>query len=157
MSFSITSPAFGHKQTIPGEHTCDNADTSPQLILENLPAKAVSVTIIMDDPDAPPGTWIHWTLYNWPTTTTILNAGLAKDETLENGAKQGAVWGVDRFTRVGYWGPCPPPGKPHRYSFRAYALDTMLTVAAKPDKTALLTAMKGHILAQTELIGMYGR
>ena len=113
--------------------------------------------MIMDDPDAPVGTWVHWVLYDIPAESNRLDEGIPKKEKLPNGAKHGASWGVDTFERVGYWGPCPPPGKPHRYFFKLYALDRKLGLTPKITVSELVRAMEGHILAHAEFIGLYER
>jgi hypothetical protein len=107
----------------------------------------------MDDPDAPVGTWVHWVLYDLPADAKELSEGVAKQEQLSNGARQGR----NDFGKIGYGGPCPPPGKPHRYFFKLYALDAKLNLKAGATKAEVERAMKGHILAQGELIGKYGR
>jgi hypothetical protein len=113
--------------------------------------------MIMDDPDAPPGTWVHWILFNIPGDSHALNRGVEKQEGLGNGALHGLVWGVNDFSRVGYYGPCPPPGKPHRYFFKLYALDAVLKLSAKATKAQVEQAMRGHVLGETSLVGLYGR
>jgi Raf kinase inhibitor-like YbhB/YbcL family protein len=100
---------------------------------------------------------VHWVIYDLPADAKGLEEGLAKKETLPNGAKQGACWGVETFSKVGYSGPCPPPGKPHRYFFRVYALDGKLGLKPKASKFELMEAMKGRILGQAELMGLYQR
>jgi Raf kinase inhibitor-like YbhB/YbcL family protein len=107
----------------------------------------------MDDPDAPAGTWVHWVLYNLPAKTRELSEGVEKQEQLATGALQGR----NDFRKIGYGGPCPPPGKPHRYYFKLYALDTKLNLKAGATKADIERAMKGHILDETELMGRYGR
>jgi Raf kinase inhibitor-like YbhB/YbcL family protein len=107
----------------------------------------------MDDPDAPVGTWVHWVLYNLPANTRELPEGVDKQEQLASGAIQGR----NDFRRIGYGGPCPPPGTPHRYYFKLYALDTKLTLKTGATKAELERAMKSHILGETELMGRYGR
>lgn len=153
----ITSPAFKPKEFIPKKHSCEGDDVSPPLAWAGLPKGTTSLALIMDDPDAPPGTWVHWVLYDLPGELAGLAEGLPKIESLPNGARHGACWGVASFDRVGYFGPCPPPGKPHRYFFKLYALDKKLGLPAKADKGAVLKAMKGHVLGQAELVGMYKR
>ncbi|MBI4224175.1 MAG: YbhB/YbcL family Raf kinase inhibitor-like protein, partial [Deltaproteobacteria bacterium] len=118
---------------------------------------AKSFALIMDDPDAPPGTWVHWIIYDLPAKTASLPEGVAKTAEGPNGSKQGLVWGVESFSRVGYYGPCPPPGKPHRYYFKLYALDAPLNLPAKATKPQVEAKMKGHILGQAALMGTYGR
>jgi len=153
MALKIESPTFKQEATIPSHYTCEGKDISPALSWSGAPTGVKSWALIMDDPDAPMGTWIHWVLYNLPANTTNLAEGVATQETLPNGAKQG----ITDFRRVGYGGPCPPPGKPHRYFFKLYALDTMLNLPPKATKQQLLDAMKGHILGETQLMGKYQR
>ena len=157
MAFTLTSPAFQNESAIPKKFTCDGEDISPALQWKDAPQGTKSFALIMDDPDAPPGTWIHWLIYDLPAATTFLPEGVAKTEQGPNGSKQGLVWGVDSFSRVGYFGPCPPPGKPHRYYFKLYALDSLLQLPAKTAKPQLEAKMKGHILSQATLMGKYGR
>ena len=155
--FSLTSTAFKQGSPIPQIHTCDGKDLSPRLTWSGAPAKTKSFALIMDDPDAPVGLWVHWVLYDIPANLSGLDEGLPKTERVLDSAKHGASWGVDTFSRAGYGGPCPPPGKPHRYSFKLYALDAVLGLPPRETKAALLRAMKGHILAQAELMGTYQR
>ena len=100
---------------------------------------------------------MHWVLYDIPAESAGLGEAVARKETLADGSKHGLCWGVNQFTNVGYYGPCPPPGKPHHYSFRLYALDAKLGLGPKATKPELLKAMQGHILAQAELKGLYQR
>jgi Raf kinase inhibitor-like YbhB/YbcL family protein len=153
----LTSPAFDDGARIPTRYTCDGEDVSPPLRWSDVPDGTRGFVIIMDDPDAPPGTWVHWVLYDLPADVDHLDEGVPKREKLEGGAKQGACWGVSSFSRVGYFGPCPPPGKPHRYSFRLYAVDTVLDLPPDQDKDHVEKAMKNHVLAEAELAGLYGR
>jgi Raf kinase inhibitor-like YbhB/YbcL family protein len=111
----------------------------------------------MEDPDAPGGTWVHWVIYDVPATAGALPEGVAAEETLPDGSMQGSSWGVDEFERVGYGGPCPPPGKPHRYVFTAYALARTAGLAPRATKDELLQAIKGKVLAKAQLVGVYGR
>jgi hypothetical protein len=153
----LVSSAFDADGRIPTDHTCDGEDVSPPLKWDGVPEGVESFALIMDDPDAPPGTWVHWVLYGLPADARSLEAHLPKTEILETGATQGACWGVSSYSRVGYYGPCPPPGGPHRYFFRLFALDTTLDLPAGQTKDELLRAMEGHVLARAELIGRYGR
>jgi Raf kinase inhibitor-like YbhB/YbcL family protein len=107
----------------------------------------------VDDPDAPVGTWVHWVIYDLPAGTTGLPQGVARDETLANGARQGR----NDFKKIGYGGPCPPAGKPHRYFFKLYALNQKLGLASGATKQDVERAMQKHIVAQAELMGLYGR
>jgi Raf kinase inhibitor-like YbhB/YbcL family protein len=154
---TLSSPSFSDRGAIPKRHTADGEDCSPELVWSGLPKDAKALALIMDDPDAPGGTWVHWVLYDLPPSAGKLSAALPKNESLANGAHQGACWGVDRFERVGYHGPCPPPGKPHRYVFRLYALSAALGLGPRATKDRALKAMEGKVLAQAELVGMYGR
>lgn len=153
----LTSEDFKTGQSIPRKLTCEGEDSSPQLAWTDVPPKTQSFALIMDDPDAPAGTWVHWVLYDIPGGGRSLAAGIAEKDVLPDGTKHGASWGVDSFERAGYGGPCPPPGKPHRYFFKLYALSKMLNLPPKADVFKLAQAMKGHILGQAELIGLYKR
>jgi hypothetical protein len=153
MSLQMTSPAFSAGEAIPKKSTCEGPDVSPKLTWTDSPAKSQSFALIMDDPDAPVGTWVHWVLYDLPADTKELSEDVAKQEQLSNGARQGR----NDFGKIGYGGPCPPPGKPHRYFFKLYALDGKLSLKAGATKAEVERAMKGHILAQAELIGRYSR
>jgi len=149
----ISSASFSAGEMIPKEFTCDGPDASPKLNWTEPPAKTQSFALIMDDPDAPAGTWVHWVLFNLPADTRELAEGVAKQEQLANGARQGR----NDFGKIGYGGPCPPPGNPHRYFFKLYALNAKLNLKASSAKTDVEGAMKGHILAHAETIGKYGR
>lgn len=153
MTFEIRSTAFTAGGTIPKKYTCDGPDISPSLSWTEPPTGTKSLALIMDDPDAPVGTWVHWVLYNLPPTTRDLPDGTPTTETLTTGAQQG----TNDFPKVGYAGPCPPQGPAHRYFFKLYALDTELNLAPKATKKQLEAAMAGHILAQAELMGRYRR
>ncbi len=151
----VTSSAFQEGETIPKKYTGDGSDLSPPLRWTGAPAGTKSLAIICDDPDAPAGTWVHWVLFNLPADTRELEEGVPTKETLPNGARQGKnSWGSNN---IGYRGPSPPPGKPHRYFFKVYALDAMLDLAAGADKAQLEKAMKGHVLGQGQMMGKYGR
>lgn len=153
MTIQLTSPAFTAGTPIPVQYTCDGQDLSPPLRWSNVPAEAKSLALIADDPDAPMGTWVHWVLYNLPPGTAELPEGLSTSETLPNGAKQG----MNDFRRLGYGGPCPPRGNPHRYFFKLYALDTELSLKSGATKKDLVRAMEGHTLAEGQLMGTYKR
>lgn len=152
MAFTITSSAFAHGAMIPKEYTCDGKDVSPPLSWSDPPEKTQSFALIMDDPDAPMGTWVHWVIYNIPATARSLPEGIPTNADLPDGSRQGR----NSWRRIGYGGPCPPSGS-HRYFFKLYALDTALTLASGATKEELLQAMEGHILAQAELMGRYAR
>jgi Raf kinase inhibitor-like YbhB/YbcL family protein len=153
MALSISSTAFKDSSTVPKKYTCDGQDVSPPLAWTGVPLKARSLALICDDPDAPMGTWVHWVLWGLPPSTPSLPEGLPKDATLPGNIMQG----MNSGQQVGYQGPCPPPGKAHRYFFKLYALDAELNISGKVNKTILEEAMKGHILAQGQLMGTYGR
>lgn len=152
MTIELTSAAFDAGEGIPAQYTCDGDDISPPLQWQNVPDGAESLALIMDDPDAPRGTWVHWVLYNLPASTRELPENVAPADSEPAGGSQGnSSWG-----RVGYGGPCPPGGT-HRYFFQIYALDSELDLAPGATKEQLLAAMEGHILAQGELMGTYAR
>ena len=154
VTMKITSPAFQAGQAIPPKYTCEGADISPPLQWNGLPDGAKSLALICDDPDAPVGVWVHWVLYDLPVTAKDLPENVPTSETLSFGGKQG----INDFKRIGYGGPCPPPGKPHRYYFRLYALKVpKLEIPA--DATAAYVGF--NVLAQAigrpaELLGMFG-
>ncbi len=153
MNLPITSTAFAEGQPIPQKYTGESEDVSPPLTWTNAPSNTKSFALIADDPDAPMGTWVHWVLYDLPADAKGLPENVAKTPTLAGGAKQG----ITDFRRVGYGGPMPPPGKPHRYLFKLYALDTMLNLKPGATKQDVETAMRGHILAEGQLMGTYQR
>ena len=153
MNIQITSTAFSEGQPIPAKYTCQGSDISPPLKWTNAPANTKSFALIADDPDAPVGTWVHWVLYDLPATATGLAENTPKSAQLPGGARQGN----NDSPGIGYEGPCPPPGKPHRYFFKLYALDTALDLKPGLTKKDLLKAMEGHILAEGQLMGTYQR
>lgn len=152
MALNISSTSFAAGEIIPKQFTCDGEDRSPELHWTDPPATTKSFALIADDPDAPVGTWVHWVLFNLPANARNLPENAPKRDSLENGALQGQ----NDFGRVGYGGPCPPPGKPHRYFFQLYALDSTLNLKSNATKADLERAMKSHVLAQGQLIGRYG-
>jgi Raf kinase inhibitor-like YbhB/YbcL family protein len=153
MSFALTTTSFAKGGEIPKQYTCDGADVSPALNWNDAPAGTQSFALITDDPDAPVGTWTHWIIWNIPAKTVGLPEGVPKVEESGDGTRQG----TNDFKRIGYGGPCPPAGKPHRYFFKLYALDIKLDVKAGASRKELERAMKGHVLSQTELMGKYQR
>lgn len=153
MSFAIKTTAFSEGGSIPKKFTCEGEDVSPAVTWENAPTGTQSFALIADDPDAPVGTWTHWIVWNIPPDATALPEGVPKNENLSDGTRQGE----NDFKRIGYGGPCPPPGKPHRYFFKLYALKAKLDVNAGASRKELERAMQGDVLAQTELMGRYGR
>ena len=145
IEMTLTSPAFAQDEAIPLQFSCDGDDISPELAWAGIPEGAASLALILDDPDAPVGTWDHWLLFDMPPDL--------------EGLPQGGTAGTDgnnSWNRTGYGGPCPPGGT-HRYFFKLYALDTILDLPAGTAKAALEAAMEGHILGQTELMGTYTR
>ena len=155
MEWKITSTAFKDGERIPDRFTCKGPDVSPELTWTTPPAGAKELVLIMDDPDAPIGTWTHWIIYNLPPETTGLPENVAKDTSLPS--QSGARQGVTDFRRTGYGGPCPPPGKPHRYFFKLYALDKKLDLKPGASLGETSSALKGHILAETRLMGTFSR
>lgn len=152
-NISITSEAFRNGDAIPAEYTCDGRGISPPLSWSGIPAGTKSIVLVMDDPDAPRGTFVHWVLFNIPAETKKLPGGVPESKTLPNGSRHG----ITDSGRTGYSVPCPPPGKPHRYYFKVYALDTKLDLPAGATRANVERAMEGHILAKGELMGKYGR
>lgn len=141
----VSSAAFQEGGAIPEEFTCDGADVSPPLRIENAPTGTKSLALTVEDPDAPSGTFVHWVVWNLSSGTRDLPKGQA-----------GGVAGRNDFGRKGYGGPCPPSGQ-HRYFFKAYAVDTMLALSSDSGKKELEKALKGHILAEARLMGIYQR
>jgi Raf kinase inhibitor-like YbhB/YbcL family protein len=153
MRIQVNSTAFAQGQPIPSRHAYDQEDISPDLQWSGVPSTAKSLALICDDPDAPVGTWVHWVIYDLAPSMTGLPEGTPKAMALDNGARQG----MNDYKKVGYGGPCPPPGKPHRYFFKVYALDIKPDLTAGMTKKDLLKAMEGHVLAEGELMGTYQR
>ncbi len=151
-NMELKSQAFTAEHPIPSRHTCDGQDASPPLSWSEPPAGTKSFALVSDDPDAPGGVWVHWVVWNIPASARALAESLSKKESLPDGTKQGTT----DFGRIGYGGPCPPSGT-HRYYFRLHALDTTLVLPASTTKEDLERAMRGHILAQAELMGTYKR
>jgi len=154
MSMTITSSSFANHGEIPIRHTCQGHDTSPELFWENIPENAKSLVLIVDDPDAPDPatpklTWVHWVLYNIPPAAQGLPEGVAEAD-----LPIGTLGGLNDWQRTGYGGPCPPIGK-HRYFHKLYALDIMLPDLKHPTKAILEQEMQGHVIAQSELVGLY--
>lgn len=153
MKLEVTSGAFAAGQSIPRDYTADGTDMSPALHWNGAPAATKSYAVIVDDPDAPRKVWVHWVLYDLPPDLRQLPENIVRERALKNQAKQG----TNDFGKIGYNGPSPPPGKPHRYFFHVYALDMLLGAQAGLTKDQLVKAMRGHVLAEGELIGTYGR
>ncbi len=153
MAMKLTSSAFSPGGIVPKKFTCDGPDLSPALAWTEPPAGTQSFGLIMDDPDAPVGTWVHWVIYDLPASARELAEDVPKKDELPSGARQGR----NDFRRIGYGGPCPPPGPAHRYFFKLYALDAATKLKGGATKADLERAMKGHILEQAELMGRYQR
>jgi Raf kinase inhibitor-like YbhB/YbcL family protein len=143
----ISSKAFLQNSPIPPRYTCDGSDVNPPLVVENVSSAAKSLVLIVDDPDAPGRTWVHWVVWNISADTKEIH---------ENSLPASAQEGMNDFRKRGYGGPCPPAGT-HRYFFKLYALDTMLELGQNTTKSALELAMKGHVVGQAELVGTYTR
>lgn len=152
MAFALHGP-FESGMEIPVQFTCSGEDVSPALSWQETPQNTKSFVLIVHDPDAPSGDFTHWVIYNLPGTAKALPQNIAKSGSLPDGAKQGR----NGFGRVGYGGPCPPPGKPHRYFFKLSALDSTVDMDAGASRSQVEEAMKGHVLAEAELMGTYRR
>lgn len=150
MSFSLSSTAFQNGAGIPSVYTCEGANISPPLSWQNAPSETKTFVLICEDPDAPAGTWTHWVLYNIPNQMKGLSENISKQAHLADGSMQG----INDFKQIGYGGPCPPSGT-HRYYFKLYALNTHLSLPPKATKAQVEQAIEGHILQQTELMGIY--
>ena len=153
VSIQLTSTAFSEGGPIPTQYTCDGADKSPPLQWSGVPDGAKSIALIVDDPDAPGGTWVHWVLYGIPSDSTQLQEGFSTSGT----TSIGAVNGGNDFKRSGYGGPCPPKGDPHRYFFKLYALDAEPDLEPGATKKDLLRSIEGKVLAEGQLMGTYQR
>jgi Raf kinase inhibitor-like YbhB/YbcL family protein len=153
MSLVLKSTVFQNGGEIPRRYTCSGADLSPALNWDGVPPAAHSLALIADDPDAPRGTWTHWVIWNIPAPAKALPEGLPAREVLDSGARQG----TNDFNAIGYGGPCPPPGKPHRYFFRLYALDKLLDLKPGATRQELERTMKGRNLSQAEWMGTFRR
>jgi Raf kinase inhibitor-like protein, YbhB/YbcL family len=143
---TVTSPAFQPNQAIPEKYGCDHQDINPPLNIEGIPEGTQSLALILDDPDAPSGTFDHWIIWNIPASQNKIAEDTAP-----------GVEGLNGMEEQGYTGPCPPPGKPHHYNFRVYAVDTLLQIDTNSNKKALEKALKGHVLAEGRLIGLFSR
>jgi Raf kinase inhibitor-like YbhB/YbcL family protein len=148
----LESSVFEANDLIPAKYTCDGEDVSPPIIWDEVPIETESIVLIVDDPDAPGRTFVHWVVYDIPATVRQLPEHIASVETLPNGGVQGK----NDFGKFGYGGPCPPSGI-HRYFFKLYAIDKKLDLAAGASKNQILAAIDSHILATAELIGCYKR
>jgi Raf kinase inhibitor-like YbhB/YbcL family protein len=153
MVLSVSSSVFGEGDMIPARYTCQGEDISPPLAWSEVPTGTQSLALIMDDPDAPVGVFTHWVMFN----ISAVGPGLSEAVPAEAQLPDGALQGRNDFGRVGYGGPCPPPGRPHRYQFTVYSLDSLLDLRAGATKGQVLDAVEGHILAQGRLTGRYQR
>jgi len=153
MTIQLTSTAFTDGNPIPQKYTCDKDDVSPPLAWTGIPAQAKSLALIVDDPDAPGGVWLHWVVFDIPPALNGLPEGVAKTATVAGIGIQG----MTDFRKPGYGGPCPPKGKPHHYFFRLYALDRLLNLPSTAKRAEVDKAMQGYILATGQLVGTYGR
>ena len=143
----VTSPAFHDGETIPSKYTCDGKDINPEIHIDDVPAQAKCLALLVDDPDSPSGNWLHWSLWNIAPDTKVI---------LENSVPTGAVEGETDFSEVGYGGPCPGSGE-HEYRFIAYALDTTLSIPYGSARSVIEEAMRGHIIVEAKLTGRYQR
>ena len=150
-AFELKSPVFMHKGYIPERYTCDAQDFSPSLKWSQVPLGTKSFVLICDDPDAPFKIWVHWVIFNIPAEVVSLEENISEEKIDE----LSIVEGLNDFGRLGYNGPCPPAGKPHRYFFKLYALDDILLLEEGVTKKKVVEAMQGHILAETKIIGLY--
>jgi len=150
-TLDLMSADFAAGATIPQSFTCDGGDLSPALAWKAPPAATQSFALIADDPDAPVGTWVHWVVFDMPATLRSLPQNFPKDEQSADGTRQGK----NDFDKVGYNGPCPPPGKVHRYFFKLCALDSKLNLNPGSSKKDVERAMQGHMLARGEYMGRY--
>ena len=153
LTLDLVSTDFPSGGSIPKPFTCEGSDMSPALQWKAPPSGTQSFALIADDPDAPVGTWVHWVIFDMPGSLRSLPQNFPKDPQAADGSRQGS----NDFDKIGYGGPCPPAGKPHRYFFKLYALDTKLNLKAGTNKKAVETAMQGHILARGEYMGRYSR
>ena len=149
----LTSSAITEGEPIPAKYTCEGKNVSPPLQWSGVPAGSKSLVLIADDPDAPAGTWVHWVLYDLPVAVNELTEDLPRNQYTPAGAKQGQ----NSFGQLGYGGPCPPPGKAHRYFFKLYALDAQLDLKPGATEKEIEDAMDKHVLAQAQLMGTYRR
>lgn len=145
-SILVQSPAFAHEETIPSKYTCDGEDTAPPIAIDGVPHNTTSLVLIVEDPDAPGGTWVHWVMFNIPHTVSRIGEGDTPP----------GLQGINSWGAAKYGGPCPPDGE-HRYLFRVYALDTMLDLPEGATKDEVLAASEDHVLESTTLMGRYKR
>ena len=153
MVLRVSSPHWKNGETIPKKHTADGADVSPPLLFEGIPAGTRAFALICDDPDAPVGTWVHWVIYDIPGTAKGLSEGLPTDASLPDGSRQGR----NSWKKYGYGGPSPPPGMPHRYIFRLYALREPLGAAPGLTAKEAEAAARAKSIESATFMGTYGR
>ena len=153
MSFALRSSAFHEDESIPGKYTCDGANVSIPLMWTDPPEGTNGFALVMDDPDAPSGTWVHWVVFDLPADIRQL----AEARSSQKIANDYMTQGINDFGKVGYGGPCPPHGPAHRYFFKLYALDRLTGLQPGATKQELLRAIKGHTLGQVSLVGIYKR
>ncbi|MFC1991128.1 YbhB/YbcL family Raf kinase inhibitor-like protein [Chloroflexota bacterium] len=153
MVLTVSSPAFRKGDKIPSKYTCEGEDVSPEFTWSEPPTGTNSFVLVVDDPDAPGGVFTHWILFNVPADSLLLPEAVPAQDQLQNGSLQGK----NDFGRIGYDGPCPPLGRPHRYQFTLYALDRSLDLKSGVSKKQVLDAMCDHILAQGQVTGTYQR
>jgi len=153
MALKVSSPGWKSGETIPKKYTGDGADVSPPLVFEGAPIGTKAFAVICDDPDAPVGTWVHWVIYDVPGGVNGLPEGVPTDGSLPDGSRQGR----NSWKKSGYGGPSPPPGKPHRYFFRLYALRTPLGLGPGLSAKAVETAARGKAIETAQYMGVYGR
>lgn len=151
--FVLSSTVITPNAPIASAYSCTGADVSPPLSWNGAPVSAKSFALVVEDPDAPGGTFIHWVAYNFPATRTSVPQGVAQNAQIDGGGMQG----MNDFGHIGYNGPCPPRGNVHHYHFRLFALDSTLNLDEKVDAGALEAAMKGHVVASPELVGTFSR
>ncbi len=149
----LISGAFAGGAAIPARHSCEGENVSPPLEWTGVPVGTRSFALVCEDPDAPRGTWVHWVLWNLPADAVELGAGVPRKPELPSGARQG----INDSGDIGYGGPCPPPGKPHRYYFHLHALDSSLNLPPGVNRSDLDAAMEGHVLASATIMGIYER
>lgn len=152
-TITLSSSAFKNNAVIPQRFSCQGENISPDLAWSSAPKETKSFALIVEDPDAPHGTFYHWIMYNIPASERGLDENIAKRDTLPNGTRQG----TNSFQQMGYGGPCPPPGNAHRYYFKLYALDTQINIPGEATRDQVVSAMQGHILAEREIMGTYQR
>lgn len=157
VTFSLESEAFPSEAAIPSRYTCDGEDVSPGLSWSDVPSGTEAFALILDDPDAPGGTFTHWLLYNVPPDVSSLPEGVPNDADPQVAAGEGTDQGLNDFGNLGYGGPCPPPGPAHRYNFILYALDETVDLDFGASRQQLLDAMRNHILGEARLAGTYAR